>query len=50
MSESERELLVSALVACRGKIPEVARTLGVSRGTVYNKMKKFNIDPAQYRN
>ena len=49
MSESERELLEAALVACRGRIPEVARSLGVSRGTVYNKMKKFNLDPGTYR-
>jgi transcriptional regulator with PAS, ATPase and Fis domain len=49
MSESERELLEAALTAHRGKIPDVARALGVSRGTVYNKMKKFNIDPGAYR-
>jgi transcriptional regulator with PAS, ATPase and Fis domain/tetratricopeptide (TPR) repeat protein len=49
MSESERDLLVQALSAHRGNIPRVARTLGVSRGTVYNKMRKFNIDPTSYR-
>jgi len=49
MSESERELLIAALAAHRGNIPSVARSLGVSRGTVYNKMKKFNIDPSEYR-
>ena len=32
-----------------GRIPEVARTLGVSRGTVYNKMRKFNLDPDAFR-
>ncbi len=49
MSESERELLEQALVAHHGKVPAVARALGVSRGTIYNKMKKFNLDPARYR-
>jgi transcriptional regulator with PAS, ATPase and Fis domain len=49
VSESERDLLEAALVQHRGKIPAVARALGVSRGTVYNKMKKFNLDPAHYR-
>ncbi len=49
VSESERELLEAALSQHRGKIPAVARALGVSRGTVYNKMKKFNIDPTAYR-
>ncbi|RMH40163.1 MAG: GAF domain-containing protein [Deltaproteobacteria bacterium] len=49
MVESERELLIAALAQHRGNIPSVARTLGVSRGTVYNKMKKFNIDPSEFR-
>lgn len=49
IAESERQLLLAALVAHRGSVPEVAKALGVSRGTVYNKMKKFKIDPAQYR-
>ncbi len=49
ISDSERELLEAALVAHRGKIPEVARALGVSRGTIYNKMKKYKIDPDTYR-
>ena len=49
VEETEKELLVAALTAHRGRIPEVARTLGVSRGTVYNKMRKFNLDPDQFR-
>ncbi len=49
VSESERELLEAALSQHRGRIPAVARALGVSRGTIYNKMKKFNIDPTSYR-
>jgi transcriptional regulator of acetoin/glycerol metabolism len=49
VEETERELLVAALTEHRGRIPEVARTLGVSRGTVYNKMRKFNLDPDAFR-
>jgi sigma-54 dependent transcriptional regulator, acetoin dehydrogenase operon transcriptional activator AcoR len=49
VEETERELLVAALTQHRGRIPDVARTLGVSRGTVYNKMRKFNLDPDQFR-
>jgi len=49
VEETERELLVAALTAHRGRIPDVARALGVSRGTVYNKMRKFNLDPDQFR-
>jgi sigma-54 dependent transcriptional regulator, acetoin dehydrogenase operon transcriptional activator AcoR len=49
VEQTERELLVAALTAHRGRIPEVARTLGVSRGTVYNKMRKFDLDPDKFR-
>ncbi len=49
-AESEKQLLLAALAQHRGSVPDVARALGVSRGTVYNKMKKFQIDPDSYRN
>jgi DNA-binding NtrC family response regulator len=49
ISDTERELLVAALTTHRGRIPAVARALGVSRGTVYNKMRKFNLDPDSFR-
>jgi transcriptional regulator of acetoin/glycerol metabolism len=49
IEDSERELLVAALTTHRGRIPAVARALGVSRGTVYNKMRKFNLDPDSFR-
>jgi transcriptional regulator with PAS, ATPase and Fis domain/tetratricopeptide (TPR) repeat protein len=49
LSDSERELLVAALTSHRGRIPAVARALGVSRGTVYNKMRKFDLDPDRFR-
>jgi len=49
VEETERELLVAALTAHRGRIPEVARALGVSRGTVYNKMRKFQLAPERFR-
>jgi transcriptional regulator with PAS, ATPase and Fis domain len=50
IAESEKQLLLAALATHRGSVPDVARALGVSRGTVYNKMKKFQIDPDSYRN
>ncbi len=49
ISDTERELLIAALTAHHGRIPAVARALGVSRGTVYNKMRKFNLDPDLFR-
>ncbi len=47
--DAERELLLAALTTHQGRVPEVARALGVSRGTVYNKLRKFQIDPTSYR-
>ena len=35
--------------AAWGSIPDVAKTLGVSRGTVYNKLRRFSIDADTYR-
>jgi sigma-54 dependent transcriptional regulator, acetoin dehydrogenase operon transcriptional activator AcoR len=49
IEDAERELLRAALLQHQGRIPEVAQALGVSRGTVYNKMRKFNFDPLQFR-
>ena len=49
IEDAERELLRAALIQHNGRIPDVAQALGVSRGTVYNKMRKFNFDPLQFR-
>jgi DNA-binding NtrC family response regulator len=49
IAEAERHLLIQALQQHRGNVPRIARTLGVSRGTVYNMMRKYRIDPASYR-
>ncbi len=45
----ERDLLVAALTRYRGRIPAVARALGWSRGTIYNKMRKYQLEPDQFR-
>jgi transcriptional regulator with PAS, ATPase and Fis domain len=49
LEESERELLIQALSQTGGSIPGVARQLGISRGTVYNKLRRFALDPDRYR-
>jgi transcriptional regulator with PAS, ATPase and Fis domain len=49
LDEAERELLVQALVRHQGAIPEVAKALGVSRGTVYNKLRRFALDADDFR-
>jgi len=42
-SEVEREAFASALEACQGNVSRAARALGVSRGTFYNKMRRFGL-------
>lgn len=41
---AERECLIQALRASRGNQSQAARMLGVSRVTVWKKMKKFGVD------
>ncbi len=49
LEQSEREMLVQALTQHGGSIPEVARQLGVSRGTVYNMIRRYQVDANHYR-
>jgi len=48
-SHEERELLLNALREARGNQTEAARILGVSRVTVWKRMKKFGIRWAKRR-
>ena len=38
MAEAERQILDSALKACKGKVAEAARQLGIGRATFYKRM------------
>jgi len=49
LDEAEKELLTRALTMHGGSIPDVARTLGISRGTVYNMMRRFAVDAGAFR-
>jgi tetratricopeptide (TPR) repeat protein len=49
LAEAEKQLLVDALTAHEGAIPEVARALGVARGTVYNMLRRFALEPDRFR-
>ncbi|HUI30353.1 MAG TPA: sigma-54 dependent transcriptional regulator [Candidatus Acidoferrales bacterium] len=46
----ERGAFEEALRKARGNVNSVSRLLGVHRNTVYNKIKRFNIDLLRYRN
>ena len=49
LDEAEKELLTRALTMHGGSVPDVARTLGISRGTVYNMMRRFAVDAGTFR-
>jgi len=40
---------VAAMTEHHGAIQQVAQALGISRGTVYNKLRKYGIDPDRFR-
>jgi transcriptional regulator with GAF, ATPase, and Fis domain len=42
-SDDEREMLVQALVQCRGNKTEAARLLNMPRSTYFSKLKKFGV-------
>lgn len=45
LSEIERQAIEHALGICRGNIKYTAEALGISRNTLYNKMKQYGITP-----
>jgi DNA-binding NtrC family response regulator len=45
LSKNERNLIVTVLRECNWNKHEAARRLDISRGTLYSKLKKYNIRP-----
>jgi transcriptional regulator with PAS, ATPase and Fis domain len=43
--ELERQACARALAACDGNVARAARALGVAKGTLYAKMKRYGIEP-----
>jgi DNA-binding NtrC family response regulator len=43
LDEMEREMIQKTLIACEGNMTEVADQLGITRQTLYNKLKKYNL-------
>lgn len=44
LKEVERELLIQALHSCQGNIVQASNLLGISRNTIYRKIREFDID------
>jgi len=47
--EVERRLMIEALFKFRGNVSAAAESLGVSRPTLHDLLKKHDIDPEEYR-
>lgn len=50
VDEAERDAILRAGWACNGRVTEMARLLGVSRTTLWRKMKRLSISPATFKN
>ena len=43
LEEMEKQMIVKAINQCDGNLSAVALRLGITRQTLYNKMKKFSL-------
>lgn len=43
LDEMERSLIIKAIGKCSGNLSQAAAQLGVTRQTLYNKMKRYGI-------
>ena len=48
-ASAERELLIAALDRYHGRIPAVAKALGLSRATIYNRMRRLGLTLESFR-
>ncbi len=50
LAEAEREAIIRVGWACRGQVTSMAQQLGISRTTLWRKMKRLNLDPQHFKN
>ncbi len=48
-SELERDMVTEAIRKSAGNVSLAARAIGVSRPTMYDLLRKFGVDPAEYK-
>ena len=49
LEEAEREAILRAARACRGRVTEMAKVLGISRTTLWRRLKALRIDLEPFR-
>jgi len=47
--EAEREAIIRAGYAYQGQLTAMAQSLGIGRTTLWRKMKRYNLDPEQFK-
>lgn len=47
--EAEREAIIRAGQACQGRVTEMAARLGISRTTLWRRMKRYSLTPYSFR-
>jgi transcriptional activator for dhaKLM operon len=47
--EAEREAIIRAGYAYQGQLTDMAKSLGIGRTTLWRKMKRYNLDPEQFK-
>ena len=50
MKNVEREAIIAAMRQKGGNINQAAGLLGISRNTIYNKLRRYNLAIADFRN
>jgi DNA-binding NtrC family response regulator len=49
LAEVEREAIIEGLRACAGNVAAAARALGISKVTLYARLKEYGIEPSELR-
>jgi two-component system C4-dicarboxylate transport response regulator DctD len=49
VDQLKRRLICDALFRARGDVRRAAEDLGIPRRSLYHHLKKFELDPAEYR-
>ena len=49
ITEAEREAIIRAGWACQGQVTTMAQQLGISRTTLWRKMKRYDITPQDFK-
>jgi Nif-specific regulatory protein len=50
LGKAEKQMIIDAMIAHRGNMTKAAKQLGITERVVALRIKKFNINSANYKN